>query len=147
MFVRTGATLLAERDCPNPNPKGSPYKNMAELTWRNSDGSITISYGCRRTFAQFPNKPALFKYIGKTFNGKGSGLPYSVKKRRPAKRTHATSRVMAHKQVNLTGNPDIDFLNGIGEIINGYSRELAEWKARARKAEAQLETLRKALRS
>ena len=133
MFQRTGATLLIERDCPNPNPRVRPFKQMAELTWLESDGSTIVTYGCRRTFAQFPNRTALLKYVGKTFNGKDGTW------KRRKKTTNRATRTMR-------SNADREFAEGVARIITEQSRELAEWKERARKAEAKLATLLKAIK-
>lgn len=136
MFVRTGATLLIERDCPNPNPRVRPFKQMAELTWLEPNGTTIVTYGCRRTFAQFSNRTALLKYVGKTFNGKDGKW-----KNRKKTANRAT------RKLNPITKADRDFAEGVARIITEQSRELAEWKARARKAEAKLETLLKAINS
>jgi hypothetical protein len=121
MFQRTNARLLTEHDLPNPNPKASPYKNMAVLTWLDDDGTITTTYGCRRTYAQFTQKQALFHYVGRVINGKTG---------KHSKRTK--------KQFNA--------LESIQREIDGLKAEVEAWKKRARKAERDLDKFRALLK-
>lgn len=123
MFQRTNARLLTEHDLPSPNPKASAIKTMAVLTWLNDDGTITTTYGCRRTYAQFPVKSALFHYIGRTFNGKDGKHRKQLKK----------------KQINA--------LESVQREIDSLKEEVELWKKRARKAERDLETFRNILKS
>lgn len=120
MFQRTNSRLILDRDLPNPNPKiNAPFKNMAELTWLDNDGSTHVTYGCRRSFAQFPNKSALFHYVGKTFNGNSS--------KRKAKAMTPFEKIERE--------------------LNALKEELASEKQARRKAERALEAFRALLKS
>lgn len=122
MFQRTNSRLLTEQDLPSPNPKASPIKSMAVLTWLDNDGTITTTYGCRRTFAQFPVKSALFHYVGRVINGKSG--------------KHA--KQLTKKQVSA--------LESVQREIDELKSEVEAWKKRARKAERDLDKFRALLK-
>lgn len=122
MFQRTNARLLTEQALPNPNPKYAPYKNMAVLTWLDNDGTITTTYGCRRSFAQFSTRAGLFHYIGRTFNGKTGKHTKQLKK----------------KQLSA--------LESVQREIDELKEEVEAWKKRARKAERDLDKFRALLK-
>lgn len=119
MFQRTGATLIKDENCPNFNPKAPPFPHFAKLTWLEADGSLTITYGCRKSYAQFTTFQALAHYYGRKFNGKTG-------KRQVAK-------------------PQPTPADLFSDMLKQYIDELEQWKTRARVAEAQLNNLRKAL--
>ena len=119
VFTKTNSRLLRDEDLPSPNPKGSPFRNMAVLTWLNEDGTISTTYGCRRTFAQFDTAQSLFRHIGRTFNGKDG----------------------KHKPKVAT--PKVSPIEAIQQEIDSLKSEVEMWKARARKAERAMETFRK----
>ena len=121
MFQRTNARLLTEQLLPNPNPNYSPYKNMSVLTWLDPDGSIVTTYGCRRSFAQFSTRSALFHYVGRTFNGKTG---------KHVKRTKAK----------------VNALEAVQNEIESLKSEVEAWKKRARKAERDLAKFRALLK-
>jgi len=119
VFTRNNSRLLRDEDLPSPNPKGSPFRNMAVLTWLNEDGTISTTYGCRRTFAQFESAQSLFRHIGRVFNGKDG----------------------KHKPKVAT--PKVSPIEAIQQEIDSLKAEVEMWKARARKAERAMETFRK----
>lgn len=129
LFERTGATLISDTDMPNPNPKGSPFKKMAVLTWRESDGSTTITYGCRQTGAQFPTRQGLYHYVGRVINGR-SGKP--KKKKAKVSRTRTINSLVS---------------KAIEKELESLVNEVEVWKSRAREAEAQLARVRAFLKS
>lgn len=122
MFQRTNSRLLTDHDLPNPNPNYAPSKNMAVLTWLDDSGEIVTTYGCRRTFAQFPNRQALFHYIGRTFNGKDG------------------------KHRKRTKNKNANAIASVQQQIDDLTAEVELWKKRARKAERALDSFRSLLK-
>jgi hypothetical protein len=92
---------------------------MAVLTWLDDNGTISTTYGCRRTFAQFDTAQSLFRHIGRTFNGKDG----------------------KHKPKVAT--PKVSPIEAIQQEITSLQAEVEMWKARARKAERAMETFRK----
>lgn len=122
MFQRTNSRLILEVDLPNPNPKiATPFKNMAVLTWLDNDGSTHITYGCRRSFAQFDNRQALFFYVSRTFNNPN-----------PKHKKHRKNTSSIEK---------------IEREIAKLKEELEAQKARARKAERTLADYQKKFRA
>lgn len=121
MFQRTNSRLLSDHDLPNPNPKYAPFKNMAILTWLDNTGEIVTTYGCRRTFAQFPTKAGLFHYVGRVINGKTG------------------------KRKDKTNNKNA--IASVQKQLDDLTAEVELWKKRARKAERALESFRKLLQS
>ena len=119
MFTKTNSRLLRDEDLPSPNPKGSPFKNMALLTWLNEDGTISTTYGCRRTFAQFDSAQSLFRHIGRVFNGNDG------------------------KHKSKAPKPKTNPLEAVQQEIDSLKAEVEMWKARARKSERAMETFRK----
>lgn len=119
MFQRTGATLIKDENAPNFNPKAPPFPHFAKLTWLESDGSIVITYGCRKSYAQFHTFQGLAHYYGRKYNGKTGKRGVAKPKPTPA--------------------------NLFSDVLKQYYEELEMWKSRARVAEAQLSNLRKAL--
>ena len=94
---------------------------MALLTWLDDDGQIVTTYGCRRTYAQFPNRQALMHYVGRVINGKTG--------KRKAKTNNKNAIASVQKQ------------------IDDLTAEVELWKKRARKAERALEVFRNLLKS
>lgn len=97
---------------------------MAILTWLDDNGDITTTYGCRRTYAQFPTKQALYHYIGREINGKDGKHRKGTKKSR-----NANAIVSVQKQ------------------IDDLKAEVELWKRRARKSERDLQKFRNLLKS
>ena len=126
MFQRTNSRLLVEKDLPNPNPKAGNYKHMAILTWLDENGELITTYGCRRTFAQFPTRQALFHYIGREINGKDG----KHRKRTKIKNAKANANAIANVQKQL----------------DDLTAEVELWKRRARKAERALDSFRSLLK-
>ncbi len=120
VFTRNNSRLLRDEDLPSPNPKGSPFRNMAVLTWLDDDGTIVKAYGCRRTFAQFDTAQSLFRHIGRTFNGNDG----------------------KHK-AKVSNKPKVNPIEAIQQEIDSLQAEVEMWKARARKAERAMDTFRK----